>query len=78
MSNIKVVAVKFNLDKESDKKYYDKLLELDEGVYNYPAQYAKIIICKYLNELMKNKENQFEDDINYLNNEEGIYKQVIG
>ena len=74
MSNIKSVAVKFNLEKESDNKFYSKLMELDNGVYVYPAQYAKVIICKYLQDKMSDE----EADIYTEDEEEKNYTDVLG
>lgn len=61
MSNIKTIAVRFNLDKEADKKFYESLADCENGVYSTPTQYAKVIICRYLSNI-KNTGYEYEED----------------
>lgn len=56
----KVVAVKFNLEQESERRCYEELLKLDGGAYATPSGYAKAILVHYLQGQIKKQESEID------------------
>ena len=61
----KVIAVKFNLENESERRCYEELLSLDGGAFTTASGYAKAILIHYLKEKLEVKERSQKPEIDY-------------